>query len=259
MAIPMRSSRAVTFALLLFAAGNTLAALPAFLEDSLALDRAYIPALMISGDGNAAQALVAHDAYAKAWEIFAVKHRSAKPGDLAWRALFRFVDRANAAAREALVAGKVADAHAQLDEVGHELSHRRQAMGFGYQPDRLLEYREMIGHLRTSVEAREAGALGAPVLATMRKQLAKARTQWQAVKHAQWDPADYGLAGERLAGYRAAVAAEDKALDALAAALDAGDRARIEASVRALAPPFAAAYGAFGAEPRPLPRDGLAQ
>ena len=49
-----RTSRVVD---ILFA-GNALATLPAFLEDSLALDRAYIPALMTSGDGNAAQAVV---------------------------------------------------------------------------------------------------------------------------------------------------------------------------------------------------------
>ncbi len=169
----------------------------------------------------------------------------------------RFVDRANAAAREALVAGKPADAHAQLDEVGHELSHRRQAMGFGYQPDRLLEYREMIGHLRTSVEAREAGALGAPVLATMRKQLAKARTQWQAVKQAQWDPADYGLAGERLR--RLPVGSPPRTRRSTRWRRPRCRRwARIEASVRALAP-LSAAYGAFGAEPRPLPREAIAQ
>jgi hypothetical protein len=84
----------------------------------------------------------------------------------------------------------------------------------------------------------------------LRTQLAAARAQWQAVKSAQWTPADYGIEGARLDAYLAAVAGEDRALDELTAALDAADGARIVKAGPALKPPFAKAYAAFGIFPQ---------
>ena len=237
-------------ALFLLVAGNAAGVLPALLQDSAALDRAYIPALMLSNAKNPAKALAAHESYLAAWEAFAARQRSARPTDAAWAKTFANIDKANAEARAALTAGRLADAHMIQEEVRHELWRQRQALGLDYQPDRLTAYHETMEDLIASVPGKEPAAIGTPQISAMKAILAKARTQWLAVKSARWEPADYGLEGARLDAYLAAVAAEDRALDELAAALDAGDGVRIAKAAPAIKPPFAKAYGAFGVFPQ---------
>jgi len=123
-----------------------------------------------------------------------------------------------------------------------------QGLGVAYQPDLLTDF-------HATMELIIANAQGKPVLgpadvAALRAQLAQARMQWQTVKSARWEPADYGLDGSRLDAYRAALAAEDQALDALAAALDAGDGAQVAKAAPAIKAPFAKAYAAFGVFPQ---------
>lgn len=235
---------------LLLVAGLANAALPPLAADSATLDRAYIPALMLSNSKDQAKAQAAQEVYEKAWKEFAARQRAAKAGDAAWTKMFANIDKANAEARAAIAAGKLTDAHNAQEEVRHELWHQRQAMGIDYQPDKLTDFHATMELLIVEVQGKEATAVDAAVVAKMRAMLAKARTSWAAVKSARWSPADYGLEGARLEAYQAAVAAEDKALDELAAALDAGDGARIAKAAPAIKPPFAKAYAAFGVFPK---------
>src|SRR5512137_665577 len=89
--------------------GAAAAALPPLLADSAALDRAYIPALMLSNGKDPAKAKAAQEAYEQAWTAFAAKQRNAKPGDAGWARMFTIVDKANAEARAAIAAGKMSD------------------------------------------------------------------------------------------------------------------------------------------------------
>jgi hypothetical protein len=233
-----------------FVSGAAAAALPPLLADSVALDRAYIPALMLSNGKDPAKAKAAQEAYEQAWTAFAAKQRNAKPGDAGWAKMFTIVDKANAEARAAIAAGKMSDAHNAQEEVRHALWHERQALGLQYQPDVLTDFHATMELIIDGAQGKEPAAIGAAEIAKLRPQLADARKLWQAVKAAQWNPADYGLDAARLESYRAALAAEDKALDELGAALDAGDGARIARAAPAIKPPFAKAYAAFGVFPQ---------
>ena len=240
-----------TLAALLWAwAAVALAALPTLVADSAALDRSYIPALMLSNGKDPAKALAAQNAYEKAWAEFAARQRSAHAGDANFTKMLADIDKANAEARAAIAAGKLADAHNAQEEVRHALWHQRQAMGLAYQPDLLTDFHAVMELIIVGAQGREAQALGAADLAHLRAQLAEARKRWQTVKSAHWDPAEYGLDGTRLDAYRAALAAEDRALDELSAALDAADGARIARTAPAIKPPFAKAYAAFGVFPQ---------
>ena len=233
-----------------FVSGAASAALPPLLADSAALDRAYIPALMLSNGKDPAKAKAAQEAYEQAWTAFAAKQRNAKPGDAGWAKMFTIVDKANAEARVALAAGKLKDAHNAQEEVRHALWHERQALGLQYQPDMLTDFHATMELIIDAVQDKAPSAIGAAEIAKLRPKLAEAHKLWQAVKTAQWNPADYGLDAARLESYRAALAAEDKALDELGAALDAGDGARIAKAAPAIKPPFAKAYAAFGVFPQ---------
>ncbi len=240
---------AATLLLSLFA-GSAAAALPSLLADSAALDRSYIPALMLSNGKDPAKARTAQETYEQAWAAFAAKQRNAKPGDAGWTKMFAIVDKANAEARAALAAGRMSDAHNAQEEVRHALWHERQAMKLQYQPDLLTDFHATMELIILAVQDKAPPAIGAAEIAKLRPQLAEARKLWQAVKTARWSPEEYGLDAARTESYRAALVAEDKALDELGAALDAGDGARILKAAPAIKPPFAKAYAAFGSFPQ---------
>jgi hypothetical protein len=232
------------------AAGAASAALPALAADSAALDRSYIPALMLSNGKDQAKAQAALTAYDQAWLVFAERQRKAYPGDAGWTRTLAIVDQANARARADIAAGKLADAHNAQEDVRHALWHQRQAMGVAYQPDVLTDFHATMELIIAGTADKAPQTIDAATNAQLRTQLAIARTQWQAVKSARWTPADYGVEGARFDAYLAAVAGEDRALDELAAALDAADGARIVKAATALKPPFAKAYAAFGVFPQ---------
>jgi hypothetical protein len=231
-------------------AAVAVAAQPTLLADSAALDRSYIPALMLSNAKDPAKASAAQSAYERAWAEFAARQRGAYGGDAGFAKTLAIVDKANAEARAAIAAGKLADAHNAQEEVRHALWHQRQAMGIAYQPDLLTDFHAVMELIIIGAQGKEAQATGAAGIAQLRSQLTEARERWQAVKSARWDPAEYGLDGARLDAYRAALAAEDRALDELAAALDTADGARIAKAAPAIKPPFAKAYAAFGVFPQ---------
>lgn len=238
------------FALLLWlAAGVAHSAPPALVAESAALDRSYIPALMLSNGKDPAKAQAAQSAYEQAWERFAARQRNAYAGDAGWTKTLEDVARANVEARTALAAGKLADAHNAQEVVRHALWHQRQALGLAYQPDALTDFHATMELIIAGVQGKDPQAIAAADIANLRSQLAEARRRWEAVKTARWDPADYGLDGARLDAYRAALVAEDRALDELAAALDVADGARIAKAAPAIKPPFARAYAAFGEFP----------
>jgi len=246
----MRLHRIAATVLVCIVAGTAAAALPPLLEDSAALDRSYIPALMLSNGKDPAKAVAAQEAYEKAWAAFATRQRDARPGNAGWAAMFAAIEKANGDARSALAAGKMSAAHNAQEEVRHLLWHERRALGLAYQPDLLTDFHATMELIIAGVEGKGAAGVGAAEIAESKRQLAEARRLWEAVKSARWDPADYGLDAARLDQYRAALAAEDKALDELGAALDAADGARIAKAAPAIKPPFAKAYAAFGVFPK---------
>lgn len=240
----------------LLAAGLMLMAAAAHAElqtlaaDSAALDRAYIPALMSSGGKDLAKAQATHQTYDQAWTVFADKQRRAFPGNADWTKLLAEADKANADARAALANGKASEAHNAQEVVRHALWHQRQAMRVAYQPDLLTDFHATMETIIATAEAGTGDAASPEKLATLRALLQKARAQWNSVKGAAWNPADYALDGTRLESYRAAMAAEDQALDALSAALDDGKGPVIAKAAAAIKPPFAKAYAAFGVFPQ---------
>ena len=230
-------------------AGAVIAAPMPLVTDSAALDRSYIPALMLSNGKDPARAKAAQDAYEIAWTQFAARQRISYAGDAGWTKTLAAADAANAQARAALAAGRMQDAHNAQEVVRHALWDQRKAMGVVYQPDALTDFHATMEVIIATAQGK-SGAIGTADIAALRAQLTQARAQWQAVKSARWDPADYALDGPRLDAYRASLATEDQALDAFAAALDAGDSAQFGKAASAIKPPFAKAYAAFGVFPQ---------
>lgn len=129
-------SLALLVAPMLFAA-QAFAALPPLLADSAALDRAFIPALMLSNGKDLAKARAAHETFEKAWTAFA-----AAQGDAKRAPVFAAIEAANARARTALEGAKSAAAHGAQEEVRHALWKLRQDLKLTYLPDLLTTYHE---------------------------------------------------------------------------------------------------------------------
>jgi hypothetical protein len=240
---PCHPQFAAALLLSLFA-GSAAAALPPLLADSAALDRSYIPALMLSNGKDPAKARAAQETYEQAWAAFAAKHRNAKPGDAGWTQMFAVIDKANAEARAAPAPARWATRTTRRSSARrHELHDEAPVPA---RPAYRFPRDDGTDHPRR----RRAAGDGAAEIASCARKAAEARKLWQAVKTARWSPEDYGLDAARTESYRAALVAEDKALDELGAALDAGDGARILKAAPAIKPPFAKAYAAFGSFPQ---------
>lgn len=242
----MKRFMAPLMALVLFATGSAQAALPQFLQDCAKLDQDYIPALMLSNTKSPAKAVAAQEKYQATWTGFAAKYRDTKPGNAGWAQMFVVIDKANTQASAALAAGKLSEAHTIQEEVRHALWHERQALGLDYFPDQLTAFHATMEQLVDAVAGKSPADIDPALVASMKKLFGAAQTQWQAVLAASWVPADYGLDAARLDAYKAAVAAEGKALAELGAALDSGDGARIDKAAPAIKGPFSRAYRAFG-------------
>jgi hypothetical protein len=153
----MKRTRLMLGVTLWLLAGAVIAAPISLVTDSAALDRSYIPALMLSNGKDPTKAKAAQHAYETAWTQFAARQRAAYAGDAGWTKTLAIADEANAQARAALAAGRLQDAHNAQEEVRHALWHQRKAMDVAYQPDLLTDF-------HATMELIIANAQGKPVL-----------------------------------------------------------------------------------------------
>jgi hypothetical protein len=234
---------ALLVAPLLFAT-QALAVLPPLLADSAALDRAFIPALMLSNGKDLAKARAAHETYEKAWKAFAAAQADAKRAQV-----FAGIEAANGRARAALEGAKSAAAHGAQEDVRHALWQLRRELKLTYLPDLLTTYHETMEEIVLGTAKLEPARIGPADVARLKTLSATARREWKAIADTSWDPADYGFDAARVETFRAGIAAETKALDDLDAALASGEGERIAKAAAAVKPPYARTYATFGRFP----------
>jgi hypothetical protein len=208
-------------------------------------DRAYIPALSLSNQGKRGQTEKAMARLEDEWVRFKEEYGS-YGGDLLWQdALVRVGDTLSEAAVH-LDRGELAETHEALEGVRGAFHDLREERSMDYYIDYLNRY-----HATMEDVLRAAGEAGAEGLDQARKTRiaaleGEARTRWEALSAADFDPALFGLDGEKTKELRGAVSAIGKSLDALRAALcEKNSEAVVKASL-GLRPPYVKAYLAFG-------------
>jgi hypothetical protein len=224
--------RAGVAALALIAAG---AANAGPIEDAVALDRAYVPALVLTNQPQkpAAATTEALARLKSAWP----KLRGAASNDAA------AIAETDAKIREAeqlLGAGSRQGAHDALEGVRIALWKARAARGLDYYPDRLTAFHE---EMETIVDLAAEPAFDA---AKLKRQLAEASALWSRVEGARFDATLFGFDAERTARLNGLVKKEREILGQLDASLASANREAVAAGAKALRANFGQTYMLFG-------------
>jgi len=228
----------------------------AILDNSIALDAVYIPALSLTnakqGDtAAAAKARAAMQRLDAEWPVL----RAALLKDLsgmtpaqavAARKTLAQVDQALAEARKAMAAGNNAAAHTALEDVRIDLMKLRSAQGVDYFMDRLTAFHEPMEVLALAGNTLKAQDLTPAKRAEMEKTYAEARALWRSVEQNLPDPKVYQLSEAQQTQFNKGMADVTQALSRLSDALRGTDNAALLKAAAAIKPPFARTFTAFG-------------
>ena len=237
----------------LVAALGTVAAHGAPLDDMVALDAVYIPALAMT-TAAAQDAAIAPKARASLAALQsqwpALKQRLA----LTWgtelpagwsdalASTGRHIEAASSAARQ----DDWSQAHEALEPVRVELMKVRQRQGLDYFVDRLTAFHEPMEQLALAGSTWPSSALDTSRRDDLVQAYAHARTLWRGIEGQSVDATQYGLSPARAALLRKAIDEESAALAQLSDALRGDDKARVLKAAVAIKPPYARAFTAFG-------------
>ena len=246
-----RGCTAIGLALALFGSAQA-----AILDNSIALDAVYIPALSLTnakpGDTAAAAkaraAMQRLDAEWLALRAALLKDLSGKtPAQAAAaRKTLAQVDQALAEARKAIAAGNNAAAHTALEDVRIDLMKLRSAQGVDYFMDRLTAFHEPMEVLALAGSTLKPQDLTPAKRAEMEKTYAEARALWRSIEQNLPDPKAYQLSEAQQAQFNKGMADVTQALSRLSDALRGADNAALLKAAAAIKPPFARTFTAFG-------------
>jgi uncharacterized protein YukE len=246
-----RGCAAIGLALALFGSAQA-----AILDNSIALDAVYIPALSLTnakpGDTAAAAkaraAMQRLDAEWLALRAALLKDLSGKtPAQAAAaRKTLAQVDQALAEARKAMAAGHHAVAHTALEDVRIDLMKLRTAQGVDYFMDRLTAFHEPMEVLALAGSTLKPQDLTPAKRAEMEKTYAEARALWRRIEQNLPDPKAYQLSEAQQAQFNKGMADVTQALSRLSDALRGADNAALLKAAAAIKPPFARTFTAFG-------------
>lgn len=218
----------------------------AFIE----FDQAFIPALALTNQNKPAQAKHALDRLREAWEsgLAGVMTR-AFVDDNAWPGDITKVVEAMVKAHLLLESDQCLEAHEALEPIRDLLMHARDRNDFAYPLDRLAEFHAVMEEIvKPAMKATPADVT--PEYAQRVERLAAhASDLWSKVEQTDFALDEFGLSADKQKRFASLLKQERAAIDALTAALDADDPAKLLAAARAIKPPFAQAYMAFGKFP----------
>lgn len=223
------------------------------LDDMVAFDAVYIPALAITTGAsqdsrNAPKAKAAARALQQQWP--ALEQRLAvtwsAPPSAAWTATLTSVDAHIQTSLVAVAKGDWKLAHEALEQVRLDLFKARQRQGMDYYVDRLTAFHEPMETLAIAGATLQPAQLDAVKRAQLEQAYGEARALWRGIERQPIDAVAYGLSAAREAQLRKSLDDETAALSRLSDALRGSDNAQVLKAAAAIKPPFSRAFTAFG-------------
>ena len=161
-------------------------------KDMVVLDKAYVPALVLSREGDLSRAEIAVKRLVDSWGVFQSKW---KPNaGAAWRTGF---ERINAlvgeSASQVSSAQDLKRAHTVLDEVRHILSRLRRNEGIAYFGDRLTAFDDALDEVKLAVVQDQHLIMSSDELDVSENLLLEAARRWKAVVETRLDKIVYRI------------------------------------------------------------------
>jgi DNA-binding protein len=216
-------------------------------SDSAIFDKAYIPALALTSQGDAAKSKVAMVRLNQAWGVFSKAYRHDNPGDKTWEKAFVSIDLRIAEADAIVARGEhLADAHEALEQVRIILMELRQEHGMHYFVDYLTAFHEPMEEIVLAAKGKSPATFTEQDLRTIRRAIPKLDIKWNAVRNARFDPKAFGFDATRASKESQLIEAETEAIASLEKALSGSDKGAIIQHATAIKPPFAQLFMLFG-------------
>ena len=192
-------------------------------KDMVMLDKAYVPALLLSRKGDLSRADIAVKRLVDSWRVFQSKWKP-DAGD-AWRAGFDRIEALIAeSARQLSSTQDLERVHTVLDEVRHILSRLRRNEGIVYFGDRLTAFDDALDEVKLALVQDRHLIMSSDELDVSENLLLEAARRWKAIVDTRLDKIvyriDYYRMGE-VASYREE---GTRLLDELLQELRHGDR-----------------------------------
>jgi hypothetical protein len=226
------------------------------LDDSIALDAVYIPALSLTTAAQGGDAAVAAKARTSMQTLSArwPALRTALLNDLADRKTpsveakrtLAAVDAHITAGNKAVAAADFKAAHEALEEVRIVLMKARVERGEDYFVDRLTAYHEPMEVLALAGSTWKPADLTPARRAELEMAFVQARALWRDIERHPPEAKTYGLSPARATQLAKGMADEGAALSRLSDALRGSDAAGLLKAAAAIKPPFARTFTAFG-------------
>lgn len=237
MMLPPKVFRIGIAAIAIAAAGVARAGM---IEDTIVLDRAYIPALVLTNQPQkpAASTSESLQRLTAAWAKFQV---ALPPADRpAYAAAIAESDPKIKSADKLLASGSRQAAHDALEGVRIAFWKARVAQGVDYYPDRLTAFHEAMEPLVDLSVNPTADAT------KLRRRLEETSALWSRVESARFDASLYGFDAEKTAQLQGLIRKERGILSQLEAAIGSGNRDELAAGAKTLKGTFSQTLLLFG-------------
>ena len=216
-------------------------------KDTAVFDKAFIPALFLTGQAKVEQSQMAMKFVKEGWADYKKKYYEAQPKDARWKQDMEKVEGYIMAAATLVAGGKdLSKAHEELEGVRGLLMEARKRNRIEYFPDLLTEFHRYMEEIFDAAAKKKPETLSDNDMGTFKKILPTAIASWEAVKTAKFEARVFGFDPEKVQKLKQLHKAEEDALWALQEAVKTGDKAEIIQHATSLKGKFVPVYLLFG-------------
>jgi hypothetical protein len=210
---------------------------------TIALERAYVPALvlsMIGSDEDAGKRAV--EIYAAKWEEFRGRYAGAHPEN-SWSEAVALVDLMVGDARAFAADGKLMEAHVVLEGVREAFREARADLHIEFVTDHLTVFNTLVERTAHTASDKTIMPDEAEYLRGLIPQM---ETEWLRVEQSDFDRKAFGFTDEMAARFATYASSEGEAIRLLAASLAHGDERATLAALGAVKQGYTNVFRLFG-------------
>lgn len=217
-------------------------------QDMVNLDRAYIPALVITNQPLSATTRRAMERLREEWNGYRARYPQAPAGytEASWAAADKAIESSIADAEASVKAGKPTVSHEALERVRDAQYELRRGNGVAYWMDDFTAFHAAMERIASAAAGKNAATLADADVASIRAAMPQVERTWQALLARRGESARYGVPAGQTEALQRQLDVQTQTLADLKAALDRGDRAEIAAKAVATKPAFSKLMQMFG-------------
>jgi hypothetical protein len=216
-------------------------------KDMVAFDKAYIPALTLTGQGKKAAAKKAMKLTAAEWLLFKKKHATDFKKNKADMVDLTIISQKIADAERTVRAnGNLNYAHDILEEVRNNFLKIRQRNSIDYYIDYMTKFSVPMEKIVLTAGGRTPESLTDTMLLKIKDNFKAAKRDWENLQNASFDPALYSFDAKKDAQRQSCIKAETEAMNMLDKALEGGDKGEIIKAALGIKSNFISLFLMFG-------------